>query len=90
MAYKPLGARVVVKREPDIVKTAGGVLMPGVVQESLHTGPVWAEVSAIGPDVHDLSVGDKVLMPKTGGTAVSEDGELVTVILEEEIFGVLD
>lgn len=89
MAYKPLGARIVVKRAAEITKTAGGILMPGVVQESLHTGPVEAEVTAVGPDVHDIKVGDTVLMPKGGGTPVAdENGEQVTVILEEEIFGV--
>ena len=44
MAYSPLGARVVVKVAPTIEKTKGGILMPGVVQESLHVGPVWATV----------------------------------------------
>ena len=91
MAYKPLGARIVVKRAPEITKTAGGVLMPGVLQESLHTGPVKAEVTAIGPDVLDIKVGDTVLMPKGGGTPVSDEGgEEVIVILEEEIFGVFE
>lgn len=90
MSYKPLGARVVVKRAPEITKTSGGVLMPGVLQESLHTGPVEASVTAIGPNVLDLNVGDRVLLPKTAGTPVTEDGEIVIVVLEEEVFGVFE
>lgn len=91
MAYSPLGARVVVKVVPTVEKTKGGILMPGVVQESLHVGPVWATVTAVGPDVQELSVGDRALMPKGGGTEVSdEDGTKYVVILEADIFGVLE
>ncbi len=92
MAYSPLGARVVVSVAAPIEKTKGGVLMPGVVQESLHVGPVWATVTALGPDIReDLSVGDKVLIPKGGGTEFAdEEGAKFVVILEEDIFGVLE
>lgn len=91
MSYKPLGSRIVVKRVPEITQTTGGVLLPGVLQESLHTGPVKAEVTAIGPNVLDIKVGDVVLMPKGAGTQVSDEaGEQISVILEEEIFGVFE
>lgn len=88
MAYEPLGARVVLSVTSPIEKTSGGVLMPGVLQESLHTGPVEATITAIGPDVHELSVGDVVLLPKGAGTEVSdEDGAKHVVVLEAEILG---
>lgn len=90
MSFEPLGARVVVVREKPIVKTAGGILMPEVVQETLHTGPVEATVSAVGPDCWQLAVGDKVMIPKGAGTEVSDDGEFVTVMLEEDVLLVIE
>lgn len=88
MTYEPLGARVVLSITAPIEKTSGGILMPGVLQETLHTAPVEATVTAIGPDVTELKVGDVVLVPKGAGTEASdEDGTKHVVILEEEILG---
>lgn len=88
MAYEPLGARVVLSITAPIEKTSGGILMPGVLQETLHTGPLEATVTAVGPEAHELSVGDVVLVPKGAGTEVSdEDGIKYVVILEQEILG---
>lgn len=88
MSYQPLGDRVVVKVVPRIEKTSGGILMPGVLQESLHKGPIEATVVSVGPDVKEVSAGEVVMIPKAGGTEViGEDGEKIIVISETEVFG---
>lgn len=88
MSYQPLGDRVVVKVVPRIEKTSGGILMPGVLQESLHKGPIEATVVSVGPDVKEVSAGEVVMIPKAGGTeVVDEDGEKIIVISETEVFG---
>lgn len=88
MSYQPLGDRVVVKVVPRIEKTSGGILMPGVLQESLHKGPIEATVVSVGPDAKEVSAGEVVMIPKAGGTeVVDEDGEKIIVISETEVFG---
>lgn len=88
MNYQPLGDRVVVKAVPRVEKTSGGILMPGVLQESLHKGPIEATVVSIGPEVYEVAVGEVVMIPKAGGTeVVDEDGEKIIVISESEVIG---
>ncbi|MBL4795188.1 MAG: co-chaperone GroES [Pseudomonadales bacterium] len=95
MNIRPLHDRVVVRREEEETKSAGGIVLPGSASEK----PAQGEVIAVGTGkildngevrAPDLSVGDKVLFGQYGGSTVKVDGEELLILSESEIFGVLE
>ena len=94
-SIKPLGDRVLVKRLEAESISAGGIVLPDSAQEK----PQEAEVVALGTggktdDGKDIefhvSVGDKVLISKYGGTDVKVDGEDLLILSQSDILGVLE
>lgn len=94
MKFRPLHDRVLVRRMEAEEKTAGGIIIPGNVQEK----PAEGEVVAIGTGhVNDngetrplaVSVGDRVLFSKWGGDEITVDGEDLVVMEESKIIGIL-
>ena len=94
MNIKPLGQRVLVKREEAESKTAGGLFLPDTAKEK----PQQAIVMAIGTGGRDkdgkeipfnVAVNDKVLITKFGGTEIVVDGETLTIINESDILAVI-
>ena len=94
MKIRPLHDRVVVRREEEETKSAGGIVLPGSAAEK----PAQGEVLAVGSGkvlengevrAPDLSVGDKVIFGQYGGSTVKVDGEELLILSETEIFGVL-
>lgn len=90
----PLGTRVLVKRiEPEEQKTDGGIFIPDSAKEK----PQEAEVVALGNGKNDdgeivefsVSVGDKVLISKYGGTEVKVGGDECVLVNESDILGIL-
>jgi chaperonin GroES len=95
MKLRPLQDRVLIRRVEPEVKTAGGIFIPGTVEEK----PMEGEVVAVGPGMrneagklHPLDVkgGDRVLFGKWSGTEVKLDGEELMIMKETDIMGVLD
>ncbi len=95
MKIRPLHDRVLLKREEEERKTAGGIVIPDTATEK----PIRGEVIAVGPgkildngDVRALDVkkGDKVLFGKYAGTEVKVDGADYIVMREEDIMGVIE
>lgn len=95
MALKPLGDRVIVKRDEVEDKTASGLYLSRESKEKPQTG----EVIAVGEGKRDkdgalipmpVKVGDKVLYGKYGGTEVTVDGEEVLIVRAEDIYGVFE
>ncbi|PCI51868.1 MAG: co-chaperone GroES [Moraxellaceae bacterium] len=95
MKIRPLHDRVVVRREDEETKTAGGIVLPGSAAEK----PSQGEVLAVGNGrlldsgelrPLDLKVGDKVVFGQYGGNVVKVDGDELLVLSESEIFGVLE
>lgn len=95
MKIRPLHDRIVVRREEEESKSAGGIVLPGSAAEK----PAQGEVIAVGSGkvlengevrAPDLSVGDKVLFGQYGGSTVKVDGEELLILSETEIFGVLE
>ena len=94
MNLRPLHDRVIVKRQEEETKTAGGIVLPGSAAEKPSQGEVIAvgngkkldngEVCAL-----DVKVGDKVLFGKFSGSEVKVDGEEYIIMREEEIFAVI-
>lgn len=92
---KPLGKRILVKRE-QAPATKGGILLPDSAQEK----PKQGEVVAIGPGGMkddgtliplDVKVGDKVLFGAYAGTEVKtgEDSEYL-LMAEDDVLAVVE
>jgi chaperonin GroES len=90
----PLGTRVLVKRiEEEEQKSDGGIFLPDTAKEK----PQEAEVLALGNGKNDdgevvefsVSVGDKVLISKYGGTEVKIGGDECVLVNESDILGIL-
>ena len=93
-SIKPLGERVLVKRIDEAEETSeGGIIIPEAHKEK----PQEATVVALGVGKTSkgkelsftVSVGDKVLISKYGGTDVKINGEDHLIINEADILGIL-
>ncbi len=93
MTLKPLGDRVVVKAIEEEEKTAGGIVLPDTAKEKPQKGEVVAVGSGKLLDngervALEVSVGDKVIFAKYGGTEVKVDGAEYLILRESDILAV--
>ena len=95
MTWKPLGDRVIVKRDEVEDKTASGLYLSRESKEKPQT----VVVVAVGEGKRDkdgalipmpVKVGDKVLYGKFGGTEVTVDEEELLIVRAEDIYGVFE
>ena len=96
MKIRPLHDRVIVRREEEEQKTAGGILLPGSAQEKPNRG----EVVAVGSgrildngDVRavDVNVGDVVVFGQyAGNDKIDVDGEELIILGESDIKAVVE
>ncbi len=96
MKIRPLHDRVIVRREEEDQKTAGGILLPGSAQEKPNRG----EVVAVGSgrvldngDVRavDVNVGDVVVFGQyAGNDKIDVDGEELIILSESDIKAVVE
>jgi chaperonin GroES len=93
MRVRPLHDRVLVRRQDEETKTAGGIVLPGSAQEKPMQGTVIAtgkgkilsDGSVRGLDV---KVNDMVLFGKYAGTEIKVNGEELLMMREEDILAV--
>ena len=95
MKIRPLGDRVLVEPvEQDEVKK-GGIIIPDSAKEKPQEG----KVIAVGEGKLDdngkrvpinVKKGDRVLMPKYGGTEVKIDDKSYQLIREDDILGIIE
>ncbi len=94
MKIKPLGDRVLVKLVEEKDVTKGGIIIPDTAQEKPQEG----EVVAVGTGKLDddgkkiafnVKKGDRVLMPKYGGTEVKVDDKEYQIVREDDILAVI-
>ncbi|HAU01764.1 MAG: co-chaperone GroES [Porticoccaceae bacterium] len=96
MKIRPLHDRVIVRREEEEAKTAGGILLPGSAQEKPNRGVVVAVGSGRvldNGDVRpvDVKVGDKVVFGKYAGQdTIDVDGEELIILSESDIKAVVE
>jgi len=90
MKVKPLGDRVLLKKEEAEEKTASGIILTGNAKEA----PQWATVVAVGPGTEEVKMevkkGDKVLYSKYAGTDVKLDGEALLLIAQKDILAIVE
>lgn len=95
MNIRPLHDRVVVKREAEERKSAGGIVIPDTASEK----PTFGKVIAVGKGkilengetrTLDVKVGDRVLFGKYSGTEVKVDYQDVVVMREDDVMAIVD
>ncbi|MFC0360124.1 co-chaperone GroES [Kytococcus schroeteri] len=93
---KPLEDRIVVKAVEAAQTTASGLVIPDTAQEKPQEG----EVIAVGPGRFnedgdervpmDISVGDRVIYSKYGGTEVKYDGQEVLILGARDVLAIIE
>jgi chaperonin GroES len=91
---RPLGDRVLVKPLEAAETKKGGIIIPDTAKEKPQEG----EVVALGTGKRDeagkliaftVKKGDKVLMPKYGGTEIKIEDQGYLIMREEDILGII-
>ncbi len=95
MKIQPLGDRVLVEpvKEDEVKK--GGIIIPDTAKEKPQQGKVIAVGSGKLDDngkviPFHVKKGDKILMPKYGGTEIKIDNKDYLILREEDILGVIE
>ena len=95
LKVRPLADRVLVEPKKEKEITKGGIIIPDSAKEK----PMEGTVIAVGTGKRDdkgnlipftVKAGDKVLMPKYGGTEVKIDDKEYQILREEDILGILE
>jgi len=94
VSIKPLEDRIVIRQLDAEQVTASGLVIPDTAKEKPQEG----EVVAVGPGriddngnrvPLDISVGDKVIYSKYGGTEVKLDGDDLLVLSARDVLAVV-
>lgn len=95
IGVRPLHDRVLVRRMPEEMKTAGGIIIPDTAKEKPQRGEIVAtgkgrlsEDGKVTP--LDVKVGDKVLFGKYAGTELKLNGNEYLMMKEEDILGIMN
>jgi chaperonin GroES len=95
IGVRPLHDRVLVRRMPEELKTAGGIIIPETAKEKPQRGEIVAtgkgrvtEDGKVTP--LDVKVGDKILFGKYSGTELKLNGEEYLMMREEDILGIMN
>ena len=94
MKIQPLGDRVLVEPQEEQEVKKGGIIIPDTAKEKPQQGVVIAvgtgKLNDKGEKIaFNVKKGDKVLMPKYGGTEIKLDGKTYQIMREEDILGIL-
>ena len=95
MKIRPLGDRILVKREEPSDTVKGGIIIPETAKEKPQEG----KVVAVGPGKLDddgkrvpleVKKGDRILMGKYSGTEVKIDGDEHIIMREDDVLAVIE
>jgi chaperonin GroES len=95
MKIRPLGDRVIVELVEVTESKKGGIIIPDSAKEKPQEG----KVLAVGPGKMDdngkliamnVKPGQRVLMPKYGGSEIKIDDKTVQILREEDILGIIE
>ena len=94
MKLQPLEDRIVVKANEAEETTASGLVIPDTAKEKPQQG----EVLAVGPGRFgddndrvpmDISVGDRVVYSKYGGTEITIDGDDLLILAARDVLAIV-
>lgn len=93
---RPLGARVLVRRDEAQTKTESGLYLPETAKDKPKTGAIVSVGDgALNHDTGEripltVKPGDKVLFSSYAGTEIKLDGVDLLIMEESEILGIID
>jgi len=87
MTFRPLGKKVLVAENKRNNTTESGIIIEGADR---HGESRSGTVLAIGPDVTQVQMGDKILLDWSKSAVTTVDGAQRVIILEENIVAVLE
>jgi len=95
MNIKPLADRVLIKPADTTEELKGGIFIPDTAKEKSQEGKIVAVGTGKRDDKGNLiafnvKVGDKVLLPKYGGTEIKYDGDVYQIVREDDILAVIN
>ena len=95
MNIRPLADRVLIKPMDATDELKGGIFIPDTAKEKPQEGEIVAVGTGKRDDKGDLiafnvKVGDKVLLPRYGGTEIKYDDEVYQIVREDDILAVID
>ena len=82
----PLADRIVAVREEAKTQTASGIYLPDSSKEK----PVIAEVKAVGSDVKNVKVSDKIIYKEYSTTELKIDGVEYLIVKEEDVLATVN
>lgn len=85
MKLTPLADRLVIEQVEAEEVSAAGIILPDSAKEKPSEG----KVLAVGKDVKEIKVGDKVLYGKYGPTEIKVDGKEVLIAKEEDVLAIV-
>lgn len=95
MQIEPIYDRLLIKRDEAKTMTDSGLYIPGNAVDKPLTGVVVACGEGVlwgNEEVYPLQVkvGDRVMFPKHCGVDIELDGESFLLVVEEEVFGIVE
>jgi chaperonin GroES len=95
MKIRPLNDRVLVIREEEEQKSAGGIIIPDTAKEKPQRGKIIAAgPGKMGEDGKrtplDVKAGDRVLFSKYAGTEIKLDGVEHVFMREDDILSIVE
>ncbi len=95
MNIKPLGDKILIKRQEAVSKTSGGIVLPDTAKEKPKEGKVIAlgdgKLLESGEKAKpQVKKGDRVLFASYAGTEVKIDGEDYLLMSQDDILAVIE
>ncbi|MSR69440.1 MAG: co-chaperone GroES [Phycisphaerales bacterium] len=96
MKVRPLGDKIIVKRNEAQTKTDSGIFLPETAKDKPKQGKIVALGSGIlNKDTgkympFSVKKGDTVIFTNYSGTEIKIDGETLLIMTEEDVLGVID
>ena len=95
MNIRPLGDRVLVKREEAEEVTAGGIIIPDTAKDKPSKGTIVAVGEGARNDKGELikmtlKAGDKVYFTKWGGSEVKLNDEELLIMKENDVLAIIE
>lgn len=96
MKVKPLGDKILVKRDSKLDKTESGLYLPEAAKDTPKTGRIEAvgqgRLNKESGEYLPFSVkkGDRILFSSYSGTEVKIDGQELLIMSEEDILAIVD
>jgi len=96
MKVRPLGDKIIVRRDEAVEKTESGIYLPESAKDTPKTGRIEAiGQGRLNKDTGEytpftVKTGDRVLFTSYAGTEIKVDGEDLLIMSEDEVLAVVE